>query len=206
MRITNPKNQRGEKLLSSGDFDDVSIKLTKTLNESGSITLTYEDVSDIELWEFSHAQVKINNNWCEFLPHNTKNEDGSITVAFCEAGDASDFSEVKVFLNRSEYNEIADELVITIEIKINRYMGKTLRDSKLEDYDAAANVAGWKELGQEAYETGEEKYKYANCSTKAELTTAGFDLNATTIGKDVCLISFDSFNNIPPGARTFPNV
>ena len=207
MRIVNPQNVYGEKLLSEGDFRNTSIKLTKTLNESGSITLTYEDVSDIELWELSKTFVKIQNAWSEFLADSSKNEDGSITIRFHETGETTNFNNVAVILKRSESECVADELVITIELKIKRYMGKTLRDSKMEDYDAAVNIAGWKALGVEAKTTEPDNYPYADCSTAAELTAAGLDPStATTIGKDVCLISFDTFNSSSGETRTFPNV
>ena len=67
-------------------------------------------------------------------------------------------------------------------------------------------MAEWKALGEDAVKEEPDNYPYTDCSTAADLTDAGFDLNATTIGKDVCLISFDTFDNSDFGARTFPNV
>ena len=51
--------------------------------------------------------------------------------------------------------------VITIEVKIQQLMAKTLIDSKKQDYDASANIAQWKALGEEAYKTDPVKYKAA---------------------------------------------
>ena len=150
--------------------------------------------------------VKIDSQYENILPETFRNTDGSLSILFFEATETVDFSEVVVILKHTTVDGMITK-VITIEMKIAALMAKTIADSKKPDYDRAANIAEWKALGVEAKTTEPDNYPYADCSTAAELTTAGLKPStATTIGSDVCLISFDTFNTTSAGTRTFPNV
>ena len=111
----------------------------------GAITLSSADISDIENWELSTARVEVNGQMISFLPDTSRDEYGNITIDFGER-----FENVILVLKRAEFGG-----VITIEVKIQQLMTKTLIDSKKPDYDASANIARWKALGAEAKATGE---------------------------------------------------
>ena len=80
-----------------------------------------------------------------FLPDTSRDEYGNITIDFGER-----FENVELILKRVDFGG-----VITIGVKIQQLMTKTLIESKKPDYDIVANIAQWKALGAEAKATGE---------------------------------------------------
>ena len=131
-----------------------------------------------------------------------RNSDGSLTIDF-----GTDFTKAVMVLKRSDFDGMKP---ITIEVRIKRLMAKTMAAATVTTprttEEVNANVAEWKALGVDAVKEEPKNYPYATCSTPEQLTAARFDLDATTIGNDVCLISFDTVNNDSSGTRTFPNV
>ena len=134
-----------------------------------------------------------------------RNGDGSLTLDF-----GTEFTKATLVLKRAVFDGMKP---ITIEVRIKRLMAKTMATATAPTprttEEVNANVAEWKSLGAEAVAEEPENYPYATCSNKAELTAAGFDFNATTIGNDVCLASFDTFvhREVPILALlTFPKV
>ena len=59
MRIFNPMNQVGEKLVAQTAFAKSSLKLEKALAPDGTVTITSADIKDIKDWELSSANVII---------------------------------------------------------------------------------------------------------------------------------------------------
>lgn len=143
-----------------------------------------------------------------FIAESVRETDGSLTIVFGEEDEHLDFFYVSLVLTRAGSASIPVEMEVTIEMKINRLMAKTIAKSgSFTPEERTANIGEWKALGVEAKEKEGTNYPYADCSTAAQLTAAGLDPStATAIGKDVCLISFDTFNTKTSGTRTFPNV
>lgn len=59
MRIYDPRNHYGDALLSATDVSKTSLQLEKVLEHNGRLTITADDIPDIEKWELSSAGVII---------------------------------------------------------------------------------------------------------------------------------------------------
>ena len=86
-----------------------------------------------------------------FLPDTSRDEYGNITIVFGER-----FENVILVLKRVNFGG-----VITVEVKIQQLMAKTLVTAGKIGYNANTNITQWKALGEEAYKTDPVKYKAA---------------------------------------------
>ena len=78
-----------------------------------------------------------------FMPDCMRNANGSLTIVFRDQGEHLDFSFVSIVLKRTDNDSIPVEMEVTIEMKINRQMAKTLDAVGKPGYSAAANIAEW---------------------------------------------------------------
>ena len=74
-----------------------------------------------------------------FLPDTVRNSDGSLTIDF-----GTYFPNAVLILKRTVFDGMKqEEEEVTIEVKIQRLMDKTLAAVGKDGYDVEANVAEW---------------------------------------------------------------
>ena len=179
MRIYEPKNHRGNKLIDEGSTVSTIQRLEKPLS-AGTVTIDSSDIEDIENWELVSASILIGKKEVAFMPDIKRRADGSITIIFTGEDEQLDFKNTTLSFKRINESTYED-----IELKIKRLMDKTVVDAKDPDYDQPANLAKWSALGREAYNTNPEKYSHGN------ETSFPTDFAAGPVVDD-CLISIKS--------------